>query len=129
MIRRPPRTTRTDTLFPYTTLFRSRVAGVIELASFRPLDEAAEELLNEAAQLTGLALAALSSAIRTRDLLEETRAQAEALQASAEALRVQQEELRTANAALGNKHSETAEQGRRVRVPEGKLRGKAQGVG
>src|SRR3546814_8355767 len=25
MIRRPPRTTRTDTLFPYTTLFRSEV--------------------------------------------------------------------------------------------------------
>src|SRR3546814_7911152 len=25
MIRRPPRTTRTDTLFPYTTLFRSPV--------------------------------------------------------------------------------------------------------
>src|SRR3546814_2515819 len=28
MIRRPPRSTRTDTLFPYTTLFRS--AGAIE---------------------------------------------------------------------------------------------------
>src|SRR3546814_13762359 len=27
MIRRPPRSTRTDTLFPYTTLFRSPVAG------------------------------------------------------------------------------------------------------
>src|SRR3546814_252239 len=26
MIRRPPRSTRTDTLFPYTTLFRSNVA-------------------------------------------------------------------------------------------------------
>src|SRR3546814_9235122 len=26
MIRRPPRSTRTDTLFPYTTLFRSREA-------------------------------------------------------------------------------------------------------
>src|SRR3546814_18106696 len=26
MIRRPPRSTRTDTLFPYTTLFRSLVA-------------------------------------------------------------------------------------------------------
>src|SRR3546814_14703737 len=25
MIRRPPRSTRTDTLFPYTTLFRSQV--------------------------------------------------------------------------------------------------------
>src|SRR3546814_2741721 len=31
MIRRPPRSTRTDTLFPYTTLFRSLTA------SFRPL--------------------------------------------------------------------------------------------
>src|SRR3546814_16930713 len=31
MIRRPPRSTRTDTLFPYTTLFRSpfdRLAGI-----------------------------------------------------------------------------------------------------
>src|SRR3546814_8113458 len=27
MIRRPPSSTRTDTLFPYTTLFRSRRAG------------------------------------------------------------------------------------------------------
>src|SRR3546814_8061379 len=27
MIRRPPRSTRTDTLFPYTTLFRSRRKG------------------------------------------------------------------------------------------------------
>src|SRR3546814_3164712 len=27
MIRRPPRSTRTDTLFPYTTLFRSQQAG------------------------------------------------------------------------------------------------------
>src|SRR3546814_14603832 len=26
MIRRPPRSTRTDTLFPYTTLFQSRAA-------------------------------------------------------------------------------------------------------
>src|SRR3546814_4743514 len=27
MVRRPPRSTRTDTLFPYTTLFRSRGQG------------------------------------------------------------------------------------------------------
>src|SRR3546814_17672472 len=32
MIRRPPRSTRTDTLFPYTTLFRSR-AGMVRQAS------------------------------------------------------------------------------------------------
>src|SRR3546814_18604698 len=29
MIRRPPRSTRTDTLFPYTTLFRSFLAGFL----------------------------------------------------------------------------------------------------
>src|SRR3546814_4022398 len=28
MIRRPPRSTRTDTLFPYTTLFRSGLEGI-----------------------------------------------------------------------------------------------------
>src|SRR3546814_7386864 len=32
MIRRPPRSTRTDTLFPYTTLFRSGVGGLADLA-------------------------------------------------------------------------------------------------
>src|SRR3546814_20643143 len=36
MIRRPPRSTRTDTLFPYTTLFRSR---------FQLEDSGAEALL------------------------------------------------------------------------------------
>src|SRR3546814_13356562 len=32
MIRRPPRSTRTDTLFPYTTLFRSQVSALASLA-------------------------------------------------------------------------------------------------
>src|SRR3546814_16941984 len=37
MIRRPPRSTRTDTLFPYTTLFRSLsgLAGSVETVVFR----------------------------------------------------------------------------------------------
>src|SRR3546814_3079727 len=34
MIRRPPRSTRTDTLFPYTTLFRSGVAFGLHRAAF-----------------------------------------------------------------------------------------------
>src|SRR3546814_13736652 len=32
MIRRPPRSTRTDTLFPYTTLFRSHGVGAERVA-------------------------------------------------------------------------------------------------
>src|SRR3546814_2080083 len=47
MIRRPPRSTRTDTLFPYTTLFRSyRGAGRPESNYLmeRLIDKAAREL-------------------------------------------------------------------------------------
>src|SRR3546814_17674237 len=33
MIRRPPRSTRTDTLFPYTTLFRSLEGALVRLRS------------------------------------------------------------------------------------------------
>src|SRR3546814_12965557 len=41
MIRRPPRSTRTDTLFPYTTLFRSRyilgsLTGLASAKHMRP---------------------------------------------------------------------------------------------
>src|SRR3546814_18154085 len=32
MIRRPPRSTRTDTLFPYTTLFRSTLRRLVDRA-------------------------------------------------------------------------------------------------
>src|SRR3546814_16835997 len=45
MLRRPPRSTRTDTLFPYTTLFRAPniatlvVTGDADLAEIRPLVE------------------------------------------------------------------------------------------
>src|SRR3546814_13539453 len=33
MIRRPPRSTRTDTLFPYTTLFRARASPVPQIST------------------------------------------------------------------------------------------------
>src|SRR3546814_18798405 len=39
MIRRPPRSTRTDTLFPYTTLFRSTAAELVR--AIRGADKAA----------------------------------------------------------------------------------------
>src|SRR3546814_16717813 len=45
MIRRPPRSTRTDTLFPYTTLFRSleaEGADAVELRFVEPVEEILE---------------------------------------------------------------------------------------
>src|SRR3546814_7757933 len=44
MLRRPPRSTRTDTLFPYTTLFRSRCRQ-------RPVVELGEDLVDRRAEL------------------------------------------------------------------------------
>src|SRR3546814_12937150 len=37
MIRQPPRSTRTDPLFPYTTLFRSVIGAVVDDLSVRVL--------------------------------------------------------------------------------------------
>src|SRR3546814_4582254 len=44
MIRRPPRSTRTDTLFPYTTLFRSGLVGRPRPASRRATRQCGERL-------------------------------------------------------------------------------------
>src|SRR3546814_1536347 len=57
MIRRPPRSTRTDTLFPYTTLFRSS-----EEARFR----GGRRKLSQAASLCGWRRVATASASTSR---------------------------------------------------------------
>src|SRR3546814_17900750 len=56
MLRRPPRSTRTDTLFPYTTLFRSLVqAGQPEaLATIQRIDPVYVDLSQSAADLLNL---------------------------------------------------------------------------
>src|SRR3546814_15092426 len=55
MIRRPPRSTRTDTLFPYTTLFRSlaRCAGAEPFFSLSEQIFAYQPTLFEKAQALG----------------------------------------------------------------------------
>src|SRR3546814_786159 len=45
MIRRPPRSTRTDTLFPYTTLFRSTTVLALCAHRFWPMIAAALHFL------------------------------------------------------------------------------------
>src|SRR3546814_10741703 len=44
MIRRPPRSTRTDTLFPYTTLFRSHRQGLAFLVLAGAVDDLVDVL-------------------------------------------------------------------------------------
>src|SRR3546814_4781084 len=70
MIRRPPRSTRTDTLFPYTTLFRSRASPPASRSS-RP-ERAMSVLWIVLALVAAQRLAELAYARRnTRRLLAE----------------------------------------------------------
>src|SRR3546814_16689391 len=63
MIRRPPRSTRTDTLFPYTTLFRSlRGFGLkIGTVTRKMFDHRVRELVAEQETLTTIADAMLAA--------------------------------------------------------------------
>src|SRR3546814_8311217 len=73
MIRRPPRSTRTDTLFPYTTLFRSlggrkrcHMAEVIKFgakAPLTPIDVQTFSKGEDRARLSGVALKAFRSIV------------------------------------------------------------------
>src|SRR3546814_5119366 len=47
MLRRPPRSTRTDTLFPYTTLFRSsgRACSAARVTALADSDESIEKIV------------------------------------------------------------------------------------
>src|SRR3546814_6658425 len=47
MLQRPPRTTRTDTLFPYTTLFRSRLLDPAQCGLVRGARGAADRIRND----------------------------------------------------------------------------------
>src|SRR3546814_5241197 len=52
LIRRPPRCTRTDTLFPYTTLFRS---AEVDAAHIRPVEANGPDILTNGIALSGTA--------------------------------------------------------------------------
>src|SRR3546814_16813154 len=64
MIRRPPRSTRTDTLFPYTTLFRSVAAAAKAFPAWRDSSPEAR-----GAVLTAMANVIIANADELADLL------------------------------------------------------------
>src|SRR3546814_2760061 len=68
MIRRPPRSTRTDTLFPYTTLFRSQ-----------SLQNEASMLTNMAKHLQRLDFSSLTQLTRSMQAIDALMNQAEGI--------------------------------------------------
>src|SRR3546814_2619791 len=67
MTRRPPRSTRTDTLFPYTTLFRSVLAGEVALPA-----GAVREPFIDVDDIADVAVAALTQDHHANRLYEVT---------------------------------------------------------
>ncbi|HEY5675330.1 MAG TPA: ATP-binding protein, partial [Myxococcales bacterium] len=55
-------------------LFQGEIRGVLELASFRPFGAAQRSLLDQLAQMLGVALNTIATSMRSEELLEELRA-------------------------------------------------------
>src|SRR3546814_13156252 len=68
MIRRPPRSTRTDTLFPYTTLFRSEIGGLDAVGAFVDRGDARVAIMLRGAGFLDEAHAAVHLHAEARDL-------------------------------------------------------------
>jgi CheY-like chemotaxis protein/signal transduction histidine kinase/HAMP domain-containing protein len=90
-----------------------RVAGVLELAVFKPWSDTSAELLTSVRDTLALALVAARGRAATRDLLAATQRQAaklaaqeEELRATNEELQAQEEELRQANTDLSRQKEE-----------------------
>jgi len=82
-------------------LLRSgRLLGVLELASFAPMDERAQSLLDGLLPTVAMNLEILERSFRTHRLLEETRSQAKAMQEQAATLEEQAEELEAQKNAI-----------------------------
>jgi CheY-like chemotaxis protein/CHASE3 domain sensor protein len=111
-------------LYPVVT--RDRLLGVLELASFAPINAIHRHLLEELLPIVALTLENLTRTIGTQDLLEQTQQQADELRISEEAMRQQQLALRETNTALQAKSNELLEQSQRLVASEEELRVQAE---
>jgi signal transduction histidine kinase/DNA-binding response OmpR family regulator/HAMP domain-containing protein len=105
---------------------RGETVAVLEIGLLREASASHRELLEQVLVTTGLAWQSLSRSVRTRELLEQSRAMTEELRSRQETLRATGEELRAANEALRSRGEQLEEQGRRLRVSEEELRAQAE---
>ncbi|CAH0120165.1 Sensor histidine kinase RcsC [Paenibacillus sp. CECT 9249] len=87
--------------------FEDKAVGVLEMASFRPFDEAKLRALEEVMMVLGMAMNGAFSYMQIQKLLGESQTFTEELQAQSEELQLQQEELRTLNEQLEEQYKDT----------------------
>src|SRR3546814_5048126 len=75
MIRRPPRSTRTDTLFPYTTLFRSLLGDVTLVLSKRRFNDPPHKIKLLVTNLQEVSTSEILSHFSRRWMVEVTRSE------------------------------------------------------
>ncbi|MBB3748875.1 CheY-like chemotaxis protein [Mycolicibacterium sp. BK634] len=102
--------------------FESEVHGVLELASLREFTADDVELLESIAIGAGVAISAIESAQKTRDLLHLSQAQTEELQAQEEELRTANEQLQRREDQLSSQNAELEETTEELRSQQEELR-------
>lgn len=102
--------------------FESEVVGVIELAALRLFSEDDTDLLDSIALGAGVALSAIESAQKTRELLRVSQAQTEELQTQEEELRAANEQLTQREDMLSAQNAELEETTEELRTQKEELR-------
>ncbi|ADU01717.1 response regulator [Mycolicibacterium gilvum] len=102
--------------------FESEVVGVIELAAHRLFSDDDTDLLDSIALGAGVALSAIESAQKTRELLTVSQAQTEELQTQEEELRAANEQLTQREDMLSAQNAELEETTEELRTQKEELR-------
>ncbi len=102
--------------------FESDVLGVMELAGLRPFSDDDIELLESVALGAGVAISAIESAQKTRELLQVSQAQTEELQTQEEELRAANEQLTQREDQLSAQNAELEETTEELRSQQEELR-------
>lgn len=102
--------------------FESEVVAVLELAGFRTFSEEDIDLLESIALGAGIAISAIDSAQKTRELLQVSQAQTEELQAQEEELRAANDQLMQREDQLTAQNAELEETTEELRSQQEELR-------
>lgn len=106
--------------------FQGQTIGVIEFASFEPLDDKTKDLFTRLGETIGVGLNAALSRERLQSLLAETQQQAEELQSQQEELRVNNEELEQQARALETQQDALSGKNRELERAQGELEKRAE---